>query len=115
MKATECKPGMHLWMMYSYDGALEVEVLPPQEPIYQDFVWARLVDCPPGCKSPRHIRASKLYPTKKDVLMAMLTALEVDIADLQRCLSFQAEFHQREIKTKQAQSKALTKQLEELK
>ena len=89
-------------------------MLPPQEPIYQDFVWARLVDCPPGWKSPRHIRASRLYPTKKDALKRMLVTLEVDIADLQRCLERQTEFYQREIKTKQAQSKALTKQLGEL-
>ena len=113
MKASDCKPGDHLYTMYNYDGVLEVEVLPPQEPIYQDFVWCRFVQCPPGWRSPRNIRAARLYPTKKDALKRMILTLEVDIADLQRCLERQTAFYQREIKNKQDQSKALAKQLEE--
>lgn len=76
MKAAECKPGDILDTMYSYDEVLEVEVLPPQEPIYQDFVWARFTQCPPGWKSPRNIRASKLYPTRKAALKAAIEGLD---------------------------------------
>ena len=81
MKIAECKPGMHLWTMYSYhpEEVLEVEVLPPQEQIYQDFVWCRLINCPPGWKSPRNIRAARLYQTKKEALKHAIEELGNEI------------------------------------
>lgn len=106
MKAADCKPGDHLYTMYSYDGVLEVEVLPPQDPIYQDFIWARFTQCPPGWKSPRYIRASKLYPTRKDALKAAIVELEVAIAECERKI----ERTQQEIDLKHAQVLALSRQ-----
>jgi len=106
MKAAECKPGDHLWMMPSYDGALEVEVLQPLEPIYQDFVWVQIIQCPPGWKSPRYIRAAKLYPTKKAALKAAIIELEISIAERERKIKHLQE----EITRKHEQSINLSRQ-----
>ena len=98
MKTAECKPGMHLWTMYSYhpEEVLEVEVLPPQEPIYQDFVWCRLINCPPGWKSPRNIRASRLHKTKKDVLKHAIEELGASIDEREQKIErLQEEITQR--------------------
>ena len=84
MKASDCKPGDHLYTTHGFDEVLEVEVLPPQEPIYQDFVWCRFVQCPPGWKSPRNIRSSKLYPTRKDALKAAIEGLDDAIYERER-------------------------------
>lgn len=96
MKAVDCKPGDHLYTMYSYDDdVLEVEVLPPLEPIYQDFVWCRFVQCPPGWKSPRNIRAKQLYPTKKDALKAAIEGLDDAIYERERKIDRLDEERQR--------------------
>lgn len=70
-------------------------MLQPQEPIYQDFVWARFTQCPPGWKSPRNIRASKLYPTRKGALKAAIEGLDDAIYERGRKMDRLAEERQR--------------------
>jgi len=85
MKASDCKPGDHLWSEYIYDQhVLEVVVLPPIETIYQDFVWCDFVDCPPGWRSPRHIRASNLHRTKEEVLQTYINSCNKQLEECTR-------------------------------
>ena len=80
MKTSDCRPGDHLWSEHIYNQhILEVVVLPPIESLYQDFVWCDFVDCPPGWRSPRNIRASHLHRTKEEVLHVY-----IDSCDKQR-------------------------------
>lgn len=82
MKATDCKPGEHLWAAIGFD-AKEIKVLEPLEPIYQDFVYCEIPQCPPGWKSPRYIRACNLYASKKEVLRDYIAALDHGIKERQ--------------------------------
>lgn len=111
MKAADCKPGDRLWTMYSYhpEEVLEVEVLPSQETIYQDFLWCRIINCPPGWKSPRNIRASRLYPTRKGALKSAIEELDDAISERERKI----ERLQQEIQAKTEQQMELIKQYDQ--
>ena len=101
MKPSDCKPGMHLWSMKGYDDVLEVEVLTPIEPLYQDFIWARFLQPPPGWRSPRYFRACRLYKDRKGAIEAAISELDKSLCEYQYKIAHLEKSYQEKIKTKQ--------------